>query len=169
MNGGGVGSFTGARALVTFTTRLADTQRSKSEFYFMQVAGGVASAGIAGFPLPPSGWEYASWVLDSNFFPIHKFFYGAFKHADSSDSLPANDEFPFPGGYNPARLNDPGARMEITLEPEWIVASGRPIGPSPLTILWNPLRQFINMNDTMSLRNGWNSCAPSGVLTIWRP
>jgi hypothetical protein len=166
VNEGGVGDYSKARASVIFTTQSTDTNRAKSEFYLMDVIGGVPSSSVSNLPIPPQGWDYGLWVLDSNFYPLHKFFYGAFAKADSSDSKSRNDEFPFPGGFNPAPLTDPGARLEVTLEPNFAVQSNHPNGPSPFIILWTPLRRFIDYNDTLNLRNVWSTSAPHGILKL---
>jgi hypothetical protein len=165
-NAGGAGNYSSATASVIFTTRSSDTNRAKSEFYLMDFIKGVPTSSASNIPVPPPGWSYGLWVLDSNFYPLHKFFYGAFTNPDSSDSSPQTDEFPFPGGFNPAPLNDPGARLEVTLEPDFAISGNHPAGPSPLTILWAQLRRFIDYNDTLNLQNAWSFSAPHGILKV---
>ena len=162
----GMGDFSSATGSVLFTTQSTDTNRAKQEFYLMQVANGVRTASVSGLPKPKSGWVYGLWVLDSGFYPQHKFFYGAFADVGGPDSDPTNDGFPFPGGYNPAPLNDPGARLEVTLEPAFAVQGNHPSAPSPIIIFWVPLSRFIDYNQTMKLNNVWSGSAPSGVLTL---
>ncbi len=163
---GAIGDYAQAQATAVFTTKSSDTNRARQEFYLMRLMGGVPLPSATNMPIPPAGWSYGLWVLDSNFYPLHKFFYGAFRSPDSSDLNPQNEEYPFPGGYNPAPLNDPGARLEVTLEPNYAIQTNRPNGPSPLTVLWGPLKMFINFNDSLPLENAWGSSALQGVLRI---
>ncbi len=165
-NAGGVGNFSEAQATATFTTKSSDTMLAKNEFYLIRFRNVVPEASCANFPVAPKGWSYGLWVVDSSFYPLHKFFYGAFTNPDSSDTKPTNNDYPFPGGFNPARMNDPGAMLEVTLEPSFAVAGNNPGGPSPLRILSGQLFTFINYNDTLALQNLWSSSAPSGILTI---
>src|SRR6266404_9331313 len=109
--------FSGVTGSVLFTTTSLDTSRAKSEFYLMQLINGVPAASLTNLPPPPTGWTYGLWVLDSNFYPMHRFFYGTFTSAFGHDSDPTTDAFPYPGGFKPAALTDAGARLEITLEP----------------------------------------------------
>jgi hypothetical protein len=166
MNAGGVGNFSQAQATATFTTKSGDTTRAMNEFYLMRFRNGAPEPSCANVPVAPKGWSYGLWVVDSNFLPLHQFFYGAFTNPDNSDTNPTNTDYPFPGGFNPAPLNDPGAMLEVTLEPSFVVAGNNPKGPSPLRILSGQLFTFINFNDTLALQNSWTSSAPSGILTI---
>ena len=165
-NHGGAGDYSNAKASVIFTTKSPDTDQAKSEFYLMDFVHGVPTSSVSNLSIPPHGWSFGLWVLDSNFYPLHKFFYGTFTNPDSSDTNPTNSDYPFPGGYYPRPLNDPGARLEITLEPDFAIQSNHPAGPSPFTVLWVRLRQFINYNDTLNLANGWSSFAPHGILKL---
>jgi hypothetical protein len=165
-NTGGVGNYALAQTTVTFTTKSSDTNLAKNEFYLMRFVHGVPEASSANMPVAPLGWSYGLWVLDSNFYPLHQFFYGAFTNPDSADTNPTNNDYPFPGGYNPAPLNDAGAKLEVTLEPTFTVAGNKPAGPSPLIILSGQLSEFIGLGDTLALQNVWSSSAPSGILTI---
>ena len=167
-NAGGVGNYSQAAASVIFTTKTSDTDRAKSEFYLMDFVNGVPTPSATNVPIPPRGWSYGLWVLDSNFYPMHKFFYGFFTNPDSLDSEPANAEYPFPGGYQPPPLDDPGARLEVTLEPDFAVQGNHPFGPSPLTVLWGQLRRFIDYNDTLHLNNVWSTSAAEGGLKLWK-
>lgn len=161
-----VGDYSDAGASVIFTTQSSDTNRSKQEFYLMRFVNGLHTATAMNMPAPPNGWTYGLWVLDSNFYPKHRFFYGWFRNADSSSSEWKPGEFQFPGGFNPAPMNDPGARLEVTLEPQFAIQSNRPNAPSPLTILWSQLRRFIDFNDSLTLVNSWHATEPEGKLTI---
>ena len=164
---GAIGDYSRAHAIVTFTTASSDTNRAKQEFYLMRLVQGVPMASAADLPSPPVGWAYGLWVLDSNFYPKHDFFYGWFRTADSASSEWMPGEYSFPGGFYAGRpLNDPGARIEITLEPEFAVTHNNPAGPSPLVILSAPLPRFINVNDTLALSNAWNSSELEGQLSI---
>ncbi|HZK75535.1 MAG TPA: hypothetical protein VFD13_01390 [Candidatus Kapabacteria bacterium] len=167
-NVGGAGDYSKAKASVIFTTKSPDTNQAKSEFFLMDFIRGVPTASVSNLPIPPHGWAYGLWVLDSNFYPLHKFFYGTFTNPDSSDFNPTSTDYPFPGGYNRRPLNDPGARLEVTLEPSFAVRGNHPAGPSPLTLLWVRLRQFIDYNDTLPLANAWASSAPHGILKIFK-
>ncbi|GEM_PF-2265286 len=163
-NPGGIGNYASAEAVVTFATRSSDTNRAKSEFYLMQFQNGVPVASGVDFPIPPPGWSYGLWVLDSNFYPQHRFFYGSFLNPDSASSM--GGEFPFPGGSNLAPLNDPGARLEVTLEPDFSTAADHPPAPSPFVVLWTRLRRFIDANDTIALQNAWSATSPAGTLKL---
>ncbi len=165
-NPGGVGNYALAQTTVTFTTKSSDTNLAKYEFYLMRFIHGIPEASSANMPIAPMGWSYGLWVLDSNFYPIHQFFYGAFTNPDSACAAPTNADYSLPGGYNPAPLNDAGAKLEVTLEPSFGVASNKASGPSPLIILWGQLSEFIGLGDTLALQNVWSSSAPSGILTI---
>ncbi len=155
-----------AAGTVLFTTNSADTNRAKQEFYLMEVKNGVNISSITGLPVPRAGWVYGLWVLDSGFYPIHKFFYGYFTDVNGPGSIPSNSGFPFPGGFNPAPLNDAGAKLEVTLEPEFSVKSNHPAGPSPMVVLSAQLTRFINYNETKQFTNVWSSSAARGVLTL---
>ena len=167
-NDGDIGGYANTAGSVIFTTKSTDTNRSKSEFYLMKLVNGVPISSVSNLPTTPTGWSYGLWVLDSSFYPLHKFFYGSFTNANGPGSDSSKAEFPFPGGYNPAPLNDPGAILELTLEPDFSVAKNNPAGPSPIVILWLQLREFIYLNQTIEFKNVWNMNAPSGVLRIWR-
>jgi hypothetical protein len=163
---GGIGDYSQAQATAIFTTKSTDTNLAKNEFYLMRFVNGVPEASCLNLPVPPAGWSYGLWVLDSNFFPLHQFFYGAFTNSYGSDIDPTNGDYPFPGGYNNAPLNDPGAALEVTLEPSFAVTGNKPAGPSPYVMLWGQLSEFIGFNDTLALQNVWSSGGPQGILHI---
>ena len=165
-NVGGVGDYSMAQAIATFTTKSSDTNLAENEFYLMRFIDGVPEASCTNLPNPPEGWSYGLWVLDSDFYPFHQFFYGAFTNSDGPDIDPTNNDYPFPGGYNNAPLNDPSAHIEITLEPLLSVAGNKPVGPSPYVILWEPLSEFISFDDTLALQNVWRSGGPQGILHV---
>ncbi len=165
-NTGAVGNYSSAGASVIFTTQSSDTNQARREFYLMKFVNGLPTATAMNMPVPPLGWAYGLWVLDSNFYPIHEFFYGWFRNADSASSEWGAAQYQFPGGFEPPALTDPGARLEVTMEPEFSVLANKPKGPSPLTILWMQLRRFIDLNDTASLANAWNVTGPEGKLAI---
>ncbi|HET6401669.1 MAG TPA: hypothetical protein VFH95_09750 [Candidatus Kapabacteria bacterium] len=165
-NAGGAGDYSNAKASVTFTTKSPDTNQAKSEFYLMDFIQGIPISSVSNLPVPPQGWSFGLWVLDSNFYPLHQFFYGTFTNTDSSDVHPTNFDYPFPGGYYPRPLNDPGARLEITLEPDFAIQGNHPNAPSTLIVFWARLRQFIDYNDTLNLTNAWSSSAPHGILKL---
>jgi hypothetical protein len=167
-NPSGVGDYAKAAGSVIFTTKSPDTNLAKSEFYLMKFVNGVPTSSISNLPLPPVGWRYGLWVLDSSFYPLHEFFYGWFMNPNGHGSDSAKAEFRFPGGYKPTPLNDPGAILELTLEPDFSVAENNPVGPSPIAILWLQLREFIYFNQSIDFKNVWSTSAPSGVLKIWR-
>ncbi|SRR5579883_1295519 len=164
----GIGDYANAQVSVIFTTKSGDTSRAKSEFYLMRFSNGVASASASNFHVPPSGWTYSLWVLDSNFYPQHKFFYGSFTDPAGPDSDPSSDEYPFPGGFKTAALNDAGGRIEITVDPTFAVTGNKPAAPSPFVILWTPLQRFLYFNESLPLENVWNSSKPTGLLKLWR-
>lgn len=161
-----IGDYSKAKASVIFTTKSPDTNQAKSEFYLMDFIQGVPTSSVSNLPIPPHGWCFGLWVLDSNFYPLHQFFYGAFTNPDSSDTNPANSDYPFPGGYDPRPLNDPGGELEVTLEPDFAIQGNHRAGPSSLVVFWVRLRQFIDYNDTLNLHNVWSSTAPQGILKV---
>jgi len=163
-----VGDFSAARGSVLFTTASSDTNRARSEFYMMQLIGGTLTASLNNLPILPAGWHYGLWVLDSNFIPMHRFFYGLFSSAVGHDSDSSHDAFAFPGGYNPASLADPAGRIEVTLEPDVAIRNGKPVAPSPITLLYLQLQRFITLNQTIDLTNVWASSAPRGTLKFIR-
>lgn len=163
---GGMGDYSNAKAAVIFTTKSLDTNQAKSEFYLMNFIQGTPISSISNLPIPPQGWSFALWVLDSNFYPVHQFFYGAFTNPDSSDTNPVNNDYSFPGGYFPRPLNDPGAKLEVTLEPNFAIQGNHPAAPSPFIIFWVRLRKFIDYNDTLNFTNVWSSTAPQGILKL---
>ena len=163
----GIGDYSTASGSVLFTTKSSDTNRAKSEFYLMQINNGIPAASLQNLPLPKAGWVYGLWVLDSNFYPLHQFFYGSFANAAGPDTDPTNEGFPFPGGFRPAPLNDPGAKLEITLEPSFAVQNNTPSGPSSIPILWLQLQRFIDFNESLGLQNSWSGATPSGTLSIY--
>jgi hypothetical protein len=165
-NAGGVGNFSQAEATATFTTKSTNTNLAENEFFLMRFVNGVPEPSCANLPVAPKGWSYGLWVVDTNFYPQHRFFYGAFTNPDSSNTRPTSTDYPFPGGFYLAPLNDPGAQLEVTLEPSYAVATNNPAGPSPVVILWGQLFSFLNLNDTLALQNSWQPSAPSGRLTI---
>ncbi len=165
-NVGGVGDFSQALATATFTTKSSNTNLADNEFYLLRFMNGVPEPSCTNLPLPPNGWSYGLWVVDTNFYPTHEFFYGAFTNPDSSDTNPMNADYPFPGGFNLAPLNDPGAQLDVTLEPSFAVAGNKPINPSPLLILSGQLSSFISFNDTLALQNAWTTNVPSALLTV---
>ena len=167
-NAEGIGDFSKAAGSVIFTTKSSDTSRAQQEFYLMKFVNGVPTSSMSNLPSPPVGWLYGLWVLDSSFYPVHKFFYGWFGNANSPGSDSSNAEFPFPGGYNPAPLNDPGGTLELTLEPDFSISGNKPAGPSPIILLSLELRQFIYFNQSIQFQNVWGTSAPAGILKIWR-
>ena len=164
----GAGDYSSATGSVLFTTKSSDTNWAKSEFYLMRVNNGTSTASVQNLPVPRAGWVYALWVLDSNYYPLHKFFYGSFTDAAGPDSDPTNDEYPFPGGYKPAALNDPGAMLEITLQPSFEVQNSAPSAPSPIPVLWLQLQRFIDFNQSLDLQNAWQATMPSGTIKIYQ-
>jgi hypothetical protein len=163
---GGVGNFSQAQATATFTTKSSNTTLAENEFFLMRFVNGVPEPSCMNLPVSPKGWSYGLWVVDTNYDPQHRFFYGAFTNSDSSDTHPTSTDYPFPGGFNYAPLNDPGAQLEITLEPSFAVAGNNPAGPSPVVILWGQLFSYLNLNDTLVLQNSWQTSVPSGTLNI---
>jgi hypothetical protein len=161
------GDYSNAAGSAIFTTKSSDSSRAKQEFYLMKFVNGVPASSMTNLPIAPAGWSYGLWVVDSSFYPIHQFFYGSFTNPNGPGSDSAKAEFPFPGGYNPAPLNDPGASLKVTLEPDFSVAGNKPIGPSPITILWLQLQQFIYFDESLQFQNVWSNSTPSGMLKIW--
>ena len=149
-----MGNFSNTTATATFTTRSSDTQLAKNEFYLLRFVDGISTPS-ATLPEAPKGWAYGLWVIDSNFYPIHHFFYGAFTNPDSADIHPTNTDFPFPGGFNAAPFDDPSAHIEVTLEPLFVVHN-RPQASSPLIILEGQIPLIFNLNDTLELNNVWS-------------
>jgi hypothetical protein len=164
----GTDDYSGVGGSVLFTTKSSDTNRAKQEFYFMRDSSGVFIASLAGLPRPNPGWVYGIWAEDTNFYPKRKIFYGYFTSAVGADSKPNTAAFPFPGGYNPAPLNDPGAEIEITLDAEFLDRGNHPTGPSSMPVLWAPLKRFIHFDESLKLENVWKANAVSGSFSLSR-
>ncbi|HEY3876083.1 MAG TPA: hypothetical protein VGM92_11445 [Candidatus Kapabacteria bacterium] len=160
----GISGLSSASGMVTFTTLSNDTTRAKNEFYLLHFVNGVALPGST-LPGAPAGWRYGLWVIDTDFFPYHQFFYGFFTRSDSANLDPTNLDYPLPGGYNEALLTDPGATLEVTLEPA-LDPVGRPSAPSTLVIFQGKLSEFIFLNETLALQNVWAQHETSGMLSI---
>ena len=71
-----------------------------------------------------------------------------------------------PWWIQPPPLNDPGAKLEVTLEPTFELQNGKLANPSPFVALYTQLQRFINFDQSLQLTNVWNTSAPSGTLTI---
>ncbi len=164
----GTGDYSGVTGSVLFTTKSSDTNRAKQEFYFMRDSNGVFTASLVALPKPNAGWVYGAWVVDSNFYPKRTIFYGYFTSVGGVDSKPNNAAYPFPGGFNPAQLNDPGASLLVSLDPAFADSTNHPEGPSPITVLSTPLARFIDYNQTIAMKNVWRSSAVRGTLQLWR-
>ncbi len=162
---GNLSSLSNGSATATFTTRSSDTNLARNEFYLLRFVHGLPEPS-ATLPEAPPGWSYGLWAINLNFYPAHRFYYGAFTNSDSADTQPTNTDYPLPGGFNFPKLNDPGATLYVTLEPSFEVTSNRPPGPSPFVILQNRLSEFIEFNDTLPLRNVWPSGGFTGSLTV---
>lgn len=161
----GVGRYLQTSAAITFTTLSSDTNRAKSEFYLMTFKGGKATPSAQNLPAPKSGWTYALWVVDPNFFPPHQFYYGSFNDPNGPDSQTQPGDYPLPGGYRPSPLTDPGASILLTLEPGFGLAKSH-TEPSQFVLLEASLKRFINYNESIVMDNVTQSTLPTATFAL---
>jgi hypothetical protein len=159
------GQLTDARATVTFATGTADTTRAQHEFYLMTLSGGIPIASAINLPVAAAGWRYDLWVTDSSYDPKHLFYYGSFADPSGPDSDTSTTDLPFPGGYRPNLLSDPGAEILLTLEPSWRL-SGRPSSPLPFNVLQLPLKRFLHNGESIPMTNVAATGIPNGYFLL---
>lgn len=150
-----------------FTTTSSDTSQAKHEFYLAKKQGSDLVASLQNLPTTSPEWRYALWVIDSNFYPVHRFFFGTFTNGNGHDSDSANDHYPFPGGYTGAAINSAGNQILVTLEPTFDLVHLQKFGPSPFTVLKTRLMQFISYNQENDLTNVTSTGIPSATLTYY--
>jgi hypothetical protein len=139
--------------MLTFTSKSPDPEAYTKEFYFLRFAGPTFVPSIESLPLPPTGWNYATWTYDNDFFPAHQFLYGLFNTATGHDSDSANDAYEFPGGAK-SQPQDVGTGLIIvTLEPQLYGDSLRYAGPSPIRILQFERRRVIIPDQAYTMDN----------------
>jgi hypothetical protein len=154
-----------SHATVTFATASSDTLRSKHEFYLMTLASGEPRPSAIDLPVSPKGWRYALWVTDSAYEPKHLFYYGSFSDPTRSDDDTTAGDLPYPGGYRPPSLEDPGSQILLTLEPTWRLAA-RPPAPFPVNIFHVNLKRFIHDNEALTMTNVTETGLPRGYFSL---
>lgn len=139
--------------MLTFTSKSPDPDAYTKEFYFLRFAGPTFVPSIESLPLPTSGWNYATWAYDNDFFPPHQFLYGLFDSARGHDTDSANDAYEFPGGAKPQPQDVGSGLIMVTLEPQFYGNSLRSVGPSPFRVLQFERRKFIVADQPYTLTN----------------
>jgi hypothetical protein len=160
------GDLTTSSATVTFATRSADTSRAQHEFYLMNLNGSDPVPSTINLPIAPASWHYSLWVTDSNYEPKHIFYYGSFRNPAGPDSDTSAGEYPYPGGYQPPLLSDPGAEILLSLTPDWRLAHGRPQALVPLNVLQLRLKRFLHYREAIPMTNVANSGLPHGFFLL---
>lgn len=154
-----------AHASVTFATASSDTSRAKHEFYLMTISSGERQPSAIDLPRAPTGWRYALWVTDSGFEPKHLFYYGSFADPTRIDDDTTAGDLPYPGGYRPPSLEDPGAQILMTLEPTWRLTA-RPSGPFPVNLFHLQLKRFLHYEETLPMANVTETGLPHGYFSL---
>lgn len=139
--------------MLTFTSKSPDPDAYTKEFYFLRFAGPTFVPSIESLPIPPSGWKYATWAYDTDFFPVHQFLYGLFTTASGHDSDSTGDAYEFPGGAKSQPQDVGTGIIMVTLEPQFYGDSLRYAGPSPFRILQFERRRFIIADQPYSMDN----------------
>lgn len=152
--------------MLTFTSKSPDPDAYTKEFYFLRFAGPAFVPSIESLPLPPTGWNYATWVYDNDFFPAHQFLYGLFNTARGHDSDSANDAYEFPGGAKPQPQDVGTGLIMVTLEPQFYGDSLRYAGPSPFRILQFERRRFIVPDQPYTLDNAARYSLPTMSISF---
>ncbi len=139
--------------MLTFTSKSPDPEAYTKEFYFLRFAGPTFVPSIESLPLPPLGWNYATWAYDNDFFPPHQFLYGLFDSARGHDTDSTNDAYEFPGGAKPQPQDVGSGLIMVTLEPRFYSNNLRSVGPSPFRVLQFERRKFIVADQPYALTN----------------
>ncbi len=165
-----LGNFSPLSSSLVFTSASSDSTRYKKEFYLTTFDAGKYNSSLSALPVPPTGWKYGLWSVDSNFTPIQSSFYGLFTSAAGNDSYTYNDtlkdNLPYPGGAALAPMDRPSGSIIVTLEPDWYGNDVRKHGPSPFSLLHFDRFQFIQPNVNYPMTNVSKYGIPSGRITI---
>lgn len=164
----GVGEFAPIDASLIFASNSSDTSRYRREFYFARRENGELKPSINVLPTPNGGWKYAIWMLDSNYYPQHRFFYGFLESPELPDTRNTKDSYPLPGGFEGPQLNRLGAQIRVTLEPPTFQDQLRTVGPSPYAVLFAKLPKQIQRDQTLPMINIDSSALPVVKLVIRR-
>jgi len=163
----GIGEYSSEiKGNILFTTKSSDTTKAKYEFYFANKNGNDLAASLKGLPVPSPEWTYAVWVIDSNFFPMHRFMMGTFTQAEGFDSQSSQDSYPFPGGKTNVALNFPGKQVIVTIEPTFDLEKLPTVGPSPFNVLQTQLMSFISYDQEKELTNVTATGIPTADFTV---
>jgi hypothetical protein len=163
-----LGDFSALQGSLVFTSTSPDSLEYTHEFYLMNIQGSAKSPSLLSLAVPPMGWKYGLWALDSNFTPREYFFYGLFSSAKGHDSDSTNDFFPYPGGRKPQQMNMSSGSIIVTLEPEFYSDSLKNIGPSTFTLLRFDRIRFIEKDKNYPMTNVAQSGVPNGTITFWK-
>lgn len=155
-----------ASGSLVFQTRSSDTLRYLREFYFATQTGSDLKPSISGLPALPTGWKYGIWVIDSNYFPHHRFFYGFLQDATGPDSRSGKDSYPLPGGFEGPQLSRPAGSIRVTVEPPTLAGQIPSAGPAPYAIWYARLPKTITRGQTLELQNISRVSFPTGRLYI---
>lgn len=154
--------------MLTFASPSSDSLAYTKEFYFMRPAGPAYAPSIQSLPYPPTGWRYATWVYDTDFFPPHQFFYGYFDTSLGHDSDSANDSYAFPGGAKSQPQNVASGLIMATLEPMFYGDSIRLVGPSPFRILQYERSRFIVPDNAYQMQSEGQYSLPTMSISFKR-
>jgi hypothetical protein len=151
---------------LVFTSTSSDTLAYKHEFYLMSYRSSSYNPSILSLPIPPSGWKYGLWAVDSNFTPHQSFLYGLFSSPIGHDNDSINDFFPYPGGSKPQRMDMPSGSIIVTLEPEFYGDQLKFIGCSPFTLLRFDRMKYTQKNVNYPMRNMASEGIPGGWIVL---
>jgi hypothetical protein len=161
-----LGDFSALQGGLVFTSLSTDSLAYRHEFYLMNYRSPSNKPSLLSLPLPPSGWKYGLWAVDSNFTPHQNFFYGLFSTPAGHDSDSANDSFPFPGGSKPQRMDMSSGSIIVTLEPEFYANQLKYKGCSPFTLLRFDRTLYTRKNKNYPMVNVASSGLPGGWIML---
>jgi hypothetical protein len=161
-----LGDFSTLQGSLVFTSTLPNTTAYTHEFYLMNMQGIQQTPSLLSLNVPPPGWKYGLWAVDTNFTPHQFFFYGHFISSQGHDSDSANDHYPYPGGWKPQQMDMATGNIIVTLEPEFYGDSLRFKGPSAFTLLKFKRIRSIEKDKNYLMTNSSAKCMPSGWITF---
>jgi hypothetical protein len=159
-----LGDFSAMQGGLVFTSTKPDSLAYTHEFYLMNYTASLQTPSLLSLPVPPNGWKYGLWAIDSAFTPHEFFFYGLFTNPSGHDSDSTNDYYPFPGGWKPQQMNFGNGSIIVTLEPLLYGDSLKYKGPSPFTLLNFNRILFIEKNRNYPMTNISAQGVPNGYI-----